>query len=282
MSGPDHTVWQPEVDPEIPQALRSLRRRLTNDQAPRLSLTDDDGISYDHDELVGAGHRALDALEPMLSAGEVPESHLDTAIGAIATLRAVALAVAVADNALDSTTAEHEDGAVALFDRLSRLLNDALLAADRTIVPLGEGRYRVRWRPADRQMLVGLASEIAALLDADDSSLARWFPPAYGTDEERSREYAALARDELVASKRAALEVVMSSFDRLEITSDELHSIMRALNDLRLVLGTRLDVSEDQPGPPPGTPAQELPAWHAYERLGMLVAMCVRVLSGGR
>lgn len=171
---------------------------------------------------------------------------------------------------------------MALFERLSRLLSEALLAADRTVVALGDGRYRIRWTAGDRQMLDTLAAEIDALLAADDESLVRWFPPAYGTDEDRSKEYAALARDELVASKRAALGVVMGSFDRPEVTEDDLHSIMRALNDLRLVLGTRLDVSEDEPGPPRGTPAAELPAWRAYERLGMLVAMCVRALSRGR
>jgi hypothetical protein len=170
---------------------------------------------------------------------------------------------------------------VALFERLSRLLNEALLAADRTIVPLGGDRYRLRWRPGDRQMLEQLAAEIDKLLTSDDAALVRWFPPAYGTDEARSREFAALARDELVASKRAALEVVVGSFDQPEVSGDELHSIMRSLNDLRLVLGTRLDVSEDQAGPPRGTPTEDLPAWQAYERLGMLVAMCVRALSGG-
>lgn len=281
MSGPDHAAWRPEVDGVLLGDLRALRGRLADRGAPRLSVTDDEGNSYDHDTLVQAGQRALDALEPMLVAGEVPDPELDTAIGAIATLRVVAFAVVVADGALAGTGPEDEDGAVALFERLSRLLNEALLAADRTIVPLGGDRYRLRWRPGDRQMLEQLAAEIDKLLTSDDAALVRWFPPAYGTDEARSREFAALARDELVASKRAALEVVVGSFDQPEVSGDELHSIMRSLNDLRLVLGTRLDVSEDQAGPPRGTPTEDLPAWQAYERLGMLVAMCVRALSGG-
>lgn len=282
MSRGDPGTWRPGKDRVLRRDLKDLRRRLTDRSSPRLALAAEDGASYDHDVLVEAGLSALAVLEPAMAAGEVAEADLETVIGALSDLRAVSLAVAVADGALDRPGGGDEDGAMALFERLSRLLSEALLAADRTVVALGDGRYRIRWTAGDRQMLDTLAAEIDALLAADDESLVRWFPPAYGTDEERSREFAALARDELVASKRAALELVMESFDRPEVTGDELHSIMRALNDLRLVLGTRLDVSEDQPGPPRGTPAEELPAWHAYERLGMLVAMCVRALSGGR
>jgi hypothetical protein len=54
---------------------------------------------------------------------------------------------------------------------------------------------------------------------------------------------------------------------------------MQALNALRLVLGTRLDVSEDEVGPlDPSDP--DAPAYALYELLGYLLDRTVQSLSG--
>jgi hypothetical protein len=77
-----------------------------------------------------------------------------------------------------------------------------------------------------------------------DESLRRLFPPAYeeAGDEQAYRE---LAGDDLLRGRLEALAVVERTVGQKRLTADEADAWLRALNDLRLVLGTRLDVQED-------------------------------------
>src|SRR5947209_5095809 len=79
----------------------------------------------------------------------------------------------------------------------------------------------------------------------DDPSLRRLFPTAYPDDAERDREYRQLVGDELVERRRAALDTLLATVDASSVSEDDLAAWMGAINDLRLVLGTRLDVSEE-------------------------------------
>jgi hypothetical protein len=98
----------------------------------------------------------------------------------------------------------------------------------------------------ERELLRGLAAEHAARLEEEVGApdFARLFPPAYAEDPEAEREYRALMRDELLAEKKEALESFVASLARDALTEEELEAWLRVLNDLRLVLGTRLDVDE--------------------------------------
>lgn len=73
----------------------------------------------------------------------------------------------------------------------------------------------------------------------------RLFPPAYAEDSEAEREYRTLMHDELLDGKREALRVFVGTLEREELTDEELEAWLRVLNDLRLVLGTRLEVTEE-------------------------------------
>jgi len=109
-----------------------------------------------------------------------------------------------------------------------------------------EGGVELRLSRDERSMLAGLAAELRALLDGapGDPSLRRLFPPAYDeADDERA--YRDLMGSELLDGRRAALELVAETVDRDRLSAEEADSWLRALNDLRLVLGTRLDVQED-------------------------------------
>ena len=98
----------------------------------------------------------------------------------------------------------------------------------------------------ERALLRQVAAELTALLgdDMPDPSLRRLFPPAY-EDESREREYRELTRANLLSGRERALEVLAETADRDLLTEEEADAWLRALNDLRLVLGTRLDVTED-------------------------------------
>jgi Domain of unknown function (DUF2017) len=84
------------------------------------------------------------------------------------------------------------------------------------------------------------------MLDAapEDPSLRRLFPPAYD-DEADETEYRRLMRDELLGGRRRALQVLEETVGRDRLNAGEAQAWLTALNDLRLVLGTRLDVSEE-------------------------------------
>jgi hypothetical protein len=98
----------------------------------------------------------------------------------------------------------------------------------------------------ERALLVGLASELRAQLGGEpsDPSLRRLFPPAYDDDAEE-HAYRDLMGDELLEGRREALELLARTAEQKRLSAEEADAWLRALNDLRLVLGTRLDVQED-------------------------------------
>jgi hypothetical protein len=108
-----------------------------------------------------------------------------------------------------------------------------------------EGHFRLRLPPAERELLRRLPAELRELLTANpaDPNLRRLFPPAYEDDADEA-EYRRLMRADLVEGRRQALRVLQESVDNDRLSPDEAEAWLTALNDLRLVLGTRLDVSE--------------------------------------
>jgi hypothetical protein len=109
-----------------------------------------------------------------------------------------------------------------------------------------DGGVLLRLSPEGRALLAGLASDLRAQLedDFDDPSFRRLFPPAY-EDAEDERAYRDLAGDELLDGRRQALELLAATARSDRLSAEEADAWLRALNDLRLVLGTRLDVQED-------------------------------------
>jgi hypothetical protein len=115
------------------------------------------------------------------------------------------------------------------------------------IEPTGNGDFVLRLSDGERELLRTLPGELRALLgsERDDPGLRRLFPPAYDRDDEDEAEYRRLMADELLEGRRAALRLVQETAGRERLTAEELDAWLRALNDLRLVLGTRLDVTEE-------------------------------------
>ena len=109
------------------------------------------------------------------------------------------------------------------------------------------GRFRLRLSPPERGLLRDLPAELRAQIDSDsqDPSLRRLFPPAYEEDAEAQEEYRELMHGKLLGKHRDALTVLEQTADREELAEEEVHAWLAALNDLRLVLGTRLGVTEE-------------------------------------
>lgn len=109
-----------------------------------------------------------------------------------------------------------------------------------------DGGVRVELPEDERALLRQVAGELRALLDEEpeDPSLRRLYPTAHD-DAEREQEYRELTRDQLVTGRRRSLDVLRETADRELLAPEEADAWLRALNDARLVLGTRLDVTED-------------------------------------
>ncbi|MEE1811610.1 DUF2017 domain-containing protein [Streptomyces sp. BE133] len=92
-----------------------------------------------------------------------------------------------------------------------------------------------------------------------DPALARLFPEAYGDEDSELRaasaEFRRFTENDLRSRKRDDALTVVRTLDALsvtedgdavlELTGDECRKWLGALNDLRLTIGTRLEVSDD-------------------------------------
>lgn len=142
---------------------------------------------------------------------------------------------------------------------------------------LGPDRYVVELPDELVDLLVDAAEQVTAGLDDDNPLLVRLRPFA-STDPDVDRSYQELLGDELVDSRRSALAMSAELRERTELDESELVRWMQGLNALRLVLGTRLDVSEDsEPELDPSDP--DFGVWQLYGLLSELVDACTIVLS---
>src|SRR5262249_31501497 len=71
------------------------------------------------------------------------------------------------------------------------------------------------------------------------------FPPAYSDDPLANDEYERLMHDDLLAERTASLDVFERTVDARKVNEEQLLAWMSSVNDIRLILGTRLDVTEE-------------------------------------
>ena len=137
-----------------------------------------------------------------------------------------------------------------------------------------DGGVQLRFSPEERALLAGLASDLRAKLEGsfDDPSFRRLFPPAY-EDAEEEKAYRDLAGDELLDGRRQALELLAATARNDQLTAEEADAWLRALNDLRLVLGTRLDVQEDALLDQPQTPELALYGYLSWVQEQLVAAL---------
>ncbi len=153
----------------------------------------------------------------------------------------------------------------------------------RRLVRGRDGRVRLRLQARERELLGSLAAELGERLagDAAAPDLVRLFPPAYAEDPADEREYRELMHEELLGGKQAALRLFTASLERKALTEEELDAWLRVLNDLRLALGTRLDVSETTfaRGLDPRDP--DAPELSLYSYLSWLQEQAVEAAAAG-
>ena len=142
------------------------------------------------------------------------------------------------------------------------------------------GDFELNLTPEERSALRSLPSQLRTLLEEDDEdpSLRRLFPVAYPDDPLREEEYRSLVRRGLSDGRLRSLETMERTLDATRLDEEQLLAWLGAMNDLRLVLGTRLDVTEDMEDVPDDDP--RAPAFALYYFLGWLEEQAVEALSG--
>jgi hypothetical protein len=145
------------------------------------------------------------------------------------------------------------------------------------IARVGPGRFRLHLPEEERALIRQLLPSLREVVASGDPSTRRLFPTAYHDDPEKEREYQGLVHDELVASRYAAVDLVERTLDDREIDLATLERWMEAINSIRLVIGTRLDVGEEPYEPDPSDP--EAPSYAVYHYLGFLLEHAVHAMT---
>ena len=156
---------------------------------------------------------------------------------------------------------------------------------------VGNARVRVRLAQDEVAILRGLPDQLRSVLaeGGDEPVNQRLFPPAYldVADIEHDTEFHRLMHDDLVTEKLANLDLVTDTLARgstsvrrwtVELTDEEATAWLGVLNDLRLALGVRLDITEDFDGDVDDTDPRA-PALRLLSYLGWLEEQLLAALQ---
>ena len=153
--------------------------------------------------------------------------------------------------------------------------------------------FRINLDPAELDLLQRLLGELRTLLlgPSTDDRMKRLFPTAYhqAGDREMDDEYQRLMREDLVASRLTGINTVEAALQNVggrpgvkhipELTESQLLAFMQAINGLRLVLGTMLDVSEEHDLDEVGADHPLIGEYHLYGYLSWVLESCVAALQ---
>jgi hypothetical protein len=118
---------------------------------------------------------------------------------------------------------------------------------------MGEGSVTIRFSEDEAELLRRLLAEMETLLAARsdrDPVVGRLFPRAYEKKKEEE-SYRSLVGDELVTAKKANLRTAGDMLGRegaaeAALSGDQAEAWLALLTDLRLAIGTRLDITEEK------------------------------------
>jgi hypothetical protein len=133
----------------------------------------------------------------------------------------------------------------------------------------------------------GLVEEMRMLLEADiprsDAVLKRLFPDAYESEEEATA-YRELVDDELRSTKLRALKDVSMTLDvhgsdGATLTPEQAEEWLTLLTDMRLAIGTRLEVTEEKMDAEIDDDNPDAPAYSVLHWLGWIQEMMLRAMN---
>lgn len=148
----------------------------------------------------------------------------------------------------------------------------------------GKGGFDLRLPADERELLRDLPARLASALDelgAEDEipePLRRLFPIAHPRNPNAQANFDSVSRAELLEHHRDALACLERTADASHVSAEEMEGWLAGLNDLRLVLGSSLGVTEEMDEPDPNGPRYA--DWLCYHYLSYLAGEVVEVLTG--
>jgi hypothetical protein len=153
------------------------------------------------------------------------------------------------------------------------------------------GELVARFEPAEARILALLLDQLEQLLTAEaedvagDPVIARLLPAGHRSDPELAADYRELTESSLRTGKADDLATVRASLPpdggTVRLDSEQATAWLRTSNDLRLALGTRLDIQEDTE-PPEDLASEEGQQLAVYYWLTGLQGSLVDALAAGR
>jgi Domain of unknown function (DUF2017) len=146
------------------------------------------------------------------------------------------------------------------------------------------GGYVVRLPPAEREVLGSLPPMLRGMLseqDPEDPAIRRLFPSAFLDDEKAAADFDSVVRDDLMEQRLAAIETLERTVGSDRLSEEELSAWLASVNDLRLVLGVRLAVTEESTPDEFGGDPETEQAYGLYAYLSYLEEEMVEALAGG-
>lgn len=130
----------------------------------------------------------------------------------------------------------------------------------------------------ERDILATLLGQFRELLMIDeDPNLTRLKPVARPDDPEANRHYDEMVGDQLLRQRLESIELVENALGGATLDEAGVNAWLQTVNGLRLVLGERLDVTDELDAIDDRDP--EAPAYAVYEWLGWLLEQLVRVAA---
>ena len=153
------------------------------------------------------------------------------------------------------------------------------------------GEIVARLEPAEATILGLLLDQLELLLAADaddvagDAVLTRLLPDGHRADPEIAADYRELTEASLRSGKSDDLAAMRATLPadggEVRLDADQAGSWLRGTNDLRLALGTRLEITEDSE-PPDEITGEEDQQLAVYYWLTALQGSLVDALVAGR
>lgn len=109
------------------------------------------------------------------------------------------------------------------------------------------GEMVVRLEDNVRGLIRKVSEELREVLLVNEPELTRrLYPTAYPDDEQMNADYQEMVHDQLLMQRLDGIDELQATIDDDVITLDTADAWMSTINQVRLVLGTRLDIGEDE------------------------------------
>ncbi len=143
-----------------------------------------------------------------------------------------------------------------------------------------DGGFDVEVFDWQRQLLENLIEPLRdLLLEGSSPVLRRLYPTAYPADAKANEAFDDLVHDQLLEQKLAALETVEESMSNETLSEEQLLQWMSAINSIRLVLGTRLDISEEDDLGAIADDDPDRALWLSYDLLSQMLGVILGALE---